>query len=139
MALQVWLPLDGDVRNYGLMENFPNPTWSSLLTTTNNISKIGSYSMHPGYLWHFTTDTMPFKNDYTVAFWVYKTALGQYNDILCVTNGKTSDDHLWYISIESGRPRFNELHSSAINTNTWYHIACVKQNNKEYLYINGEL
>lgn len=142
MALQIWLPLNGDIHNQGLL-NLNSLTPSQNTMTFNNAGKIGKCGT--GMLaWHLTEDILD--NTWSVATW-FKTSssFDPYNNIIFCKNSTQSTDCQIYFSIINGTSlnigvngpstSLNQSYTFAINT--WYHIAATYDGTKVSLYING--
>ena len=142
MSLQVWLPLDGDLRNQGLNgENVTNHG-----ATVNSNGKIGqcyqntasNYCTIPVTI----NSTLPFSMCfwYRIDTWVsWGTAItlndsnGDYIGICPSSNG-TSVGTNWYEGSTSISDRY---HSSTFVAGTWYHFAIVSDGNSIKTFING--
>ena len=60
-----------------------------------------------------------------------------YNRLILYTN--SSNQICFYINSTASTSSTNMVSSSALTTNTWYHVAAVYDNQKAYLYLNGTL
>jgi len=142
MSLQVWLPLNGDLKNYGLVD-LPNTSVNDF--TYNTTGKIGSCATGR-VAWSLNEEILG--NQWSVAMWIKATsAFGSANNILFCKNIKTSTDCQIYFSIINGTslnlgingPSSSFSVNYTFNLNTWYHIAATYNGNIGSLYINGEL
>ena len=144
MALKVWLPLNGDLKNYGCSE----ATTNIYGATVNTAGKIGScYSFDgsddyisincPALYSIFTGQTQPF----SIAFWVYHndstraiifgdyslSGTIQFNIELTISHGLR---FYW-----AGSP--DKKFSENVGLQQWTHIAITYNGSKINLYKNG--
>ena len=132
MALQVWLPLNGDLKNKGCVD----VTVVNNGATVDNSGKIGKcyYFNGNGYITlpsFNTTKSICFwlkspKTNNTIAFVDYKSKLGfgfYANRIVVTSSGYSA-------------PCYDTDNFIA---NNWNHIAIINTNNDVLLYINGIL
>ncbi len=144
MSLLVWLPLDGDSHNQGLVQ-LPTPTVNN--ATYASGGKIGGQSTSGSgkIAWHLTEDIL--QNEWSVAVWIKATAtFNVNNNIIFCKNTSSSSDCQIYFSIVNG----TSLHigvngpSSSLSTaftfavGSWYHVAATYDGNIATLYINGQ-
>ena len=152
MALQVWLPLNGDLHNQGLS----NVTTINNGTTINNNGKIGKcYSfdgssyIDTGYVESFGT------GDFTICCWIYLTQVSG-KTYQCIIGNKGTGAASVGISLYYNQNQKKFLWSTADGTNAteiwsvdtfdtvifnkWHHIAMIRNNNdtkKGYFYFDG--
>lgn len=156
MSLQVWLPLCGNIQNYGLAD--VNVTNSGAIV--NTAGKIGScyYFLRstPNYLKInncFTTSG----NGISMAFWIKipSNASGN-NQVIHIGNGAGWDNNRCTCFIRTGKStivfccgdgtgttstsstQYN-CESSAITLNVWTHVACIYTPGTMQIYLNGVL
>ena len=139
MALQVWLPLNGNLNNNGV----GNPT-ISCNATVDNAGKIGKcYVCASGNHISFTNPITTSTTDFAISCWIYVTEYTSgYSNVFSsrtATSGKGLA--LW---VTSSSIRFDDGEmwtiSNTFTLNTWTHI-CVtysKTKGKE-IYVNGNL
>lgn len=142
MALQIWLPLNGNLNNLGLYNLLKdNPTQNTFSYNTNG--KIGSCATGI-CAWKLNNDILG--NEWSVALWFKTTtAFGSNNNVLFCKNISGSTDCQIYFSIINGTslnvgvngPSSNLSQAFTFNTDTWYHVATTYDGNKVSLYING--
>lgn len=145
MSLQVWLPLNGDLKNQGLSDI----TVTNSGATVNNNGKIGKcYYFNNKYLWG-NLDYSSFNTEFSVAFW-YKitTAFSGNKHIVCLANTNG-----WAKLIFTCAATANNVFSFNIGNNStserkitcpyitgqWQHICFTFNNKVAKVYINGIL
>ena len=138
MSLQVWLPLNGNLNNYGLSELSIHNNGA----TVDSNGKIGScYLVNAGKKISFSSYpwmTMKPQYDFSCFFWVKGT-----------TNGWLFACSAWEFML---RPSFIQVHlagngqyparyTATFDTNTWYHLGFTWSGTegKLRLYLNGSL
>ena len=154
MALQVWLPLNGDLKNHGvgtITNASGNPTFVKSITGKGIDTTKEAYS--------FTCNELEDCDSFTVAFWVKvnsdSTITGNYWDVLSL-----GDQNLDKSIIVNNQLRFEANYDSpkgmiiadngyynvfdsviAFNTgnDTWHHVALIvdNENNTRALYRDG--
>ena len=142
MALQVWLPLNGDLHNQGLS----NITVTNNGATVNTSGKIGSCYSFNGSNTSLKLSQSLFTNnttEFSYACWVKasSTACG------CLYSARTATNNTGLsifinnsnnILFDAGNERWTKNY--AISTDIWYHLAFVyKKGDKKYFYVNGNL
>ena len=141
MSLLVWLPLNGDFTNQGLLE-LPAPTINTYTYTDGKIGQCGKGRAG----WHLSTEILG--NQWTVATWINcDGTFGQYNNVIFCKNIKTSSDNQIYLSIINNTqlnvgvngPSSTISYGYTFSTNTWYHVAATYDGLNVRLYLNGEL
>ena len=141
MALQVWLPLNGDLRNQGLSDY-------SFLTdgaTVDNNGKIGKcYYLNQKVLYNTNFDLSTTTS--SVCMWVKFTAFPSSSNAYVFTiNGQSSSDYQTMFGIYSNNAttavlRYNLSNDiGTLNLNTWYHLCYTYDGSTVNLYIDGEL
>lgn len=141
MSLQVWLPLNGDLHNQGLLQL---PNLSANAFAVDNLGKIGKCYGNCGF-YHLSEDFLD--NTWSLALWVKASSWGQYNDILLCKNIASSDACHFYFSIINGATyniginggSSTVAYSYTFATNTWYHLAATYNGSTIRLYLNGVL
>lgn len=153
MALQVWLPLNGNLNNYGLS----NVNVINYNATVDSSGKIGScYSFGTGssYLTIPNTAMTGFTDECSVAFWLniisWNTAWSTFfqagrggtpwnNYIFGFLRDNTESRCVFAITNASNTTSSNSYPTSSLDINTWYHIALTYKTGKVSIYINGIL
>ena len=145
MALKIWLPLNGNMKNQGLI-NLKEPSYNGF--TVANDGKIGK-TYAGNCVYHLDKEILG--NEWTVAFWAKKRSTGawsQYNDILFAKNDNVAADSQIYVSIKQYGSRLNlglngatekYWYSYSFALDTWYHIAASFDGSRFNLYLNGDL
>lgn len=140
MSLQVWLPLNGDLRNNGVK----NIKITNNGATVNDNGKIGKcYSFNNAQL-AITAPLSTFTPNFSICCWIYVSSLGNgYAPIFCsrtATSGKGIV--LWLVGNAHGI-RFDdgEMHTTnnVWTENQWFHICWTRTSSENKLYKNGEL
>lgn len=141
MSLQVWLPLNGDSKNYGLA-NLPNPVVNTLTYENGKIGQCGTGRV----AWHLNEDIL--NNAWSVAVWVKSSsAYSSNNNIIFCKNTSASTDCQIYFSIVNGTsfhvgvngPASSISQSFTFTLDVWNHLAATYDGNTVAIYINGEL
>ena len=141
MALQIWLPLNGNLNNNGIA----NTTITSTNTTMSTNGKLGSCLSfnNTGYLLGSPGVLSNSTNDWTFACWMKVNAV--HNGCLFserTTVANTGITIFYYSStwmIDDGA-RWQFTPTNTIATSTWYHVCVVRKKGVgKYLYINGSL
>ena len=142
MSLQVWLPLNGDLRNQGLK----NLTITNIGTTVNNNGKLGkcySFNGSSNYL-RFLYPVSNLCNELSYCCWV------KFNSTSTGTllNSRKDTGKGLSIFFINSKIRFDNGTNSTesqttftqtLSTGTWYHIAVIQTPTKRQLFINGAL
>lgn len=144
MALQIWLPLNGNLNNQGL----------------NNTTFTGSTTFEPGKLGQagvfgtaakraISSATVTLNSQVTIAFWIkIKTWVNwgrifnlynsnKTNTISCVSN--TSTDKRIGTQVNKNGTNLTDSYNGSFDLNTWYHFAMVVNGTTKQHYINGSL
>lgn len=141
MSLQVWLPLNGDLRNNGIA-NIGEPSYQDVTYPDGKIGKC----MEGIVGWHLNNEILG--NEWSVATWYLSPqAFPSYNQIIFCKNIKGNDDAQIYLSIIGGDRLNLGINNSTqatsavytFETNTWYHIVATFNGNVAKLYIDGIL
>ena len=146
MALQVWLPLDGDLRNQGLTDVKVTNNGA----TIDNNGKIGKCYAFDGTNDYITTiDTAYpeiFSGDFSVCFWIYSSTDGS-RDVYFGNYGISGSGNWFNIERDtSNHLRFwwnngaidkHFTTFSIISSDDWTHIAFVRKGNSVRVYKNA--
>lgn len=137
MALQVWLPLNGNLNNQGLYDT----TIVNHSATVNSSGKIGScYNFSNAYI----SGTYKATPEISFACWIYFNTVpsGQH-----VVDARRKSDGVGYQPMyftastiqlgcsNTGYPNY----SYSWQANVWYHVVCIHDQNGNRFYVNGEL
>ena len=141
MSLQVWLPLNGNIKNQGL--DFLEPILHS--TEVYGEGKIGanSFSFNPGclqFLWsHIASE------EFSFSAWIKPNGVSAWQDILSfgekynrIEVDNTLTTYRWYVDnggtplVTSGTVIFS------LSDNDWHHLTVTANGEKVYFYIDGE-
>ena len=155
MALQVWLPLNGDLHNQGLSGDL---AINNNGATVDNSGKIGKcYSFNGSqYITLPTSVLSNFINEISVCAWVnitawnssYDSIIKMYagsnawnNSIFAMGRNNTASRLYFSIANGSSSTQGSCTLTTDQTTNTWYHIACVYNytDKNMKIYLNGEL
>lgn len=159
MSLCIWLPLNGDIRQQGLVDW--NPTLQSGTTASYVDGKIGKALNTGGIAMPDTVTAQVLNNDaYSYACWIYVNgATDSTSERAMIFGNNDQTGHAGGRQFSLFQyPNANDLHWSWYNydgTNyaiwagsvlydvlpsyTWTHIAVTYGNNTAKIYINGEL
>lgn len=148
MALQVWLPLNKDTKNRGLLQNFPKASFDGY-----SLSSDGGFINNISYLcntiYHFEENFLP--NVWSISVWFRKKGnFSQYNDIILCKNNESSTVCQFYLSVLNygGTLNIGIGNSStlqynfdiALDEDLWYHAAATYDGvDTVKLYFNGKL
>lgn len=138
MSLQVWLPLNGNINNYGLNGNIIIENNNSII---NNNGKIGKCYNFNGIDSYFVLNNynMNDLSEYSISCWV--KPVSTINGLFLVRKNGTHQIH-----ISSNGFSFRDTNNSTIRTipfgnnfiaNEWCHICCVYRSGEIFLYQNG--
>ena len=136
MSLQVWLPLNGDLKNQGLSDVVLNN--SGITYTDGKIGQAANFSS--SCIGITNTPITGSIDNFSFCFWL-KTS--SPSSTMCLYNGRTDTGGPCSIFIINGNLRFDDgtQHSLAysIPTNTWEHYTITRNSSNIKLYVNGEL
>lgn len=144
MALQVWLPLNGNLNNQGLN----NTTFTG--STTFEAGKIGQAGVFGTNAKRaISSATVTLNSQVTIAFWIkIKTWVNwgrifnlynsdKTNAIGCVSN--TSTDKRIGTQVYKNGTNLTDSYNGSFDLNTWYHFTMVINGTTKQHYINGSL
>lgn len=142
MSLQIWLPFDGRLDNFGLADIVVTNNGA----TVDNNGKIGKCYSFDG------TDDKIYANNisipvnsWSLVSWVYPIAnSNSSHQYLVGLNTSTSGDFTgvlcWYnnnFGVRTGGVTYEP--SGTLSLNNWYHVVATYGNNILKLYVNGQL
>ena len=154
MALQVWLPLNGDLKNKGCAD----------VTVTNNGAVVDNNGKI-GKCYKFTADDNNIKinnfmpilknyNNYSLCAWIYMTSAATNHSTTILSSGNWNTPNANFVfalyNYSSGYtkllvPNTHSWNTVSINLsnklviNTWYHIAVAYDGTTTTAYVNGEV
>lgn len=143
MALQIWLPLNKDLRNHGVKDT----TVTATNATINDNGKIGKcYSFNGSNSYLLGTHNFISNNtdEWTFACWMKLNATTTGQTLFsCRTSAAATGFTIFYHGstwlIDDGT-RWQLTPTTTIAANTWYHICVVRKKGVgKYLYVNGVL
>ena len=151
MALQVWLPLNGNLNNQGLADiQFNNTS-----VTVDNNGKIGQcyYFNGSAYLYENTYNWTNFNpNEFSLCCWYNQPSIASGNSqMICIgTNSGWNNIRIGLLRRTSnGYPMFSvsdgstaiqyNFTATTFPLNKWTHIAVTYNNGKLKMYLNGQL
>lgn len=144
--IKVWLPLNKDFRNVGLVE-YNEPTSSSISLSNGSPFDDNGKCSYGGLVYHI--EESDFDNEFTIATWGKWASFTQSNDIISCKSDASYQPNQWYLSLTTNGTKlniaFNSTASSSyaaaytFSVNTWYHIAATYNGvtGKYALYVNG--
>lgn len=81
--------------------------------------------------------------DFTIELWVYPTSVDLHRCVLAIGNHDSNGAVLtiynskFYCYYQNAGNIFNETHTRTLTVNTWYHVAWVRKNGRQFFYVNG--
>lgn len=150
MALQLWLPLNGDVKNYGLDGN---ATIYSAYVKYISEGIIGSKSLGSGGL-EITPSNFSKYNDFTLSFWSYPNEdliTSDWMGIIGIRDGGSNlrfqyCNNQWHslgvynnLDFKIMKSNFDTGYNMIGKYNRWVHSCITSNNNVLYLYVDGNL
>lgn len=139
MALQVWLPLNGNLNNQGLT----NWQFTNNNATVDNSGKIGKCYAFSGSSQYLRLNQKVIDtSQFTISFWMYATDVSANHCIFSTRNVTSGAVNIYLLSAGI---RFDTSTTANWQTgfkpsaNTWYHITLVQDATTKYLYVNGVL
>lgn len=137
MALQIWLPLNGDLTNQGLS----NVTVTNNGATVDNNGKIGKCYRFDGDVYLNLSKGMDTTKDYSICYWVKEfenNTLGQFR-VVYQCGGLIVGQYGTYLNIYNGSGSGLDV-TAAIDTTTWHHACFTFQSSENLvtIYIDGK-
>lgn len=152
MALQVWLPLNGDLHNQGL-QNITVTNNGAVINNNGKIGKCCSFGTAESYLSLPTSAMTSFTTECSISFWLNILSWnGSYatffqagtassswaNYVFGFLRNSSNSNCCFTISDGSAHSGTNYL-TPNLDLNTWYHISLVYKTGHCLIYVNGEL
>ena len=148
MSLQVWLPLNGDVKNHGLLGDFT--VGITPVFTSGKLSQAlssGSLTMAPEQ-----TASVLNNNEVSFCFWIKPIGTGHTlifgTDNMVANNNRkfsifqyptANDLHLSWMNDAASATFLGTVVTGAFPSNTWTHCTITYKNPVCKVYLNGEL
>ncbi len=138
MSLQVWLPLNGSLKNQGLNDI----TVTNNNATVNNNGKIGQCYAFNGSSNYIRINYNFYNIQYSVSAWVYSTSASATQTVCCDRTATGSGFSIFLIGgklrIDPGGNSVQWITNYTYPTNTWFHLCVTYDGTKVSYYINGE-
>ena len=146
MALQVWLPLNGNLKNNGLQSDAPVNAYNTTIVDNGLIGQTYEFSDANSSGTYIEVENVSIPTDcWSASCWFYPTIASDDTNryILCM-NTSSSTDFMFSLSHYKNHPvlRIRSTNYSASETvtlNTWHHIAGTFDGNTAKLYYDGAL
>lgn len=151
MGLRIWLPLNGNLENKGLM-NVPITNNGATIENNGKFNKCYSFGTEQSYL-NISKEAMTSSTEMTVCFWLKILSWNtSYATFFQAGKGGNSWSHYIFgflryssnstccFTISDGSTASNGNYlTSNLELNTWYHIGLVYKTGHCLIYINGNL
>ena len=153
MALQVWLPLNGNLNNQGL-SNYQVTNTNAIINTNGKIGECYQFGTGQSYLELPKECMRNLSTECTVSFWIkfitrnssyetyFQAGLGgsAWNDyVFGLLRNSNGNSCCFTISNGSSASNASYTTPNLTELNTWYHITLVYKTGHCLVYINGEL
>lgn len=141
MSLQIWLPLNGDLRQQGCCSN----TITNYNATIDDYGKIGKCYSFSGNNYLKAENVIIPTETWSFSAWIYPTTESMDGHKYIVgLNTSTAQDFLGVLCLNTNKFSVRvagTTYSSTItySLNTWYHFAATYDNGTLKMYINGIL
>ena len=153
MSLQVWLPLDGNLKNQGLTTNISVVNNGATINTNGKIGKCYCFENDSSYITISKEAMNNFSDKASVCFWLKILSWNKEwaTFFQAGTNGTGWENYIFGFSRDGKTDKccFTISHGSTSNGNNyktpsllqneWYHIALTYRTGNCLMYINGEL
>lgn len=144
MALKVWLPLNGDLKNLGAS----NVVATNTGATISSPGKIGNncYSFNGSSNW-IKMQPVLFSNastEFSVCCWFKTNSTTGAECLFSQRNAANSNGFSIFVYGTTGKVLIDDgvrwqITPKALTANTWYHLAFTRSQKGKAYYINGEL
>ena len=138
MSLQVWLPLNANLNNQGLV----NIKINNNGVTANNSGKIGycySFNGSSNYLY---TNYNFYNQKYSICAWIYSTSSTATQTICCNRKTVGSGFSIFLINgklrVDPGGNALQWITNYSYPINTWFHLCITYNGTTVSYYVNGE-
>lgn len=153
MALQVWLPLDGNLSNQGLDGSIIAINNNAVIDNNGKIGKCYKFGTETSSITIPVTTLKTWTGEFSISCWVnivswnssYATifsghngAQGWANLIFCLLRNNATSKLCFCISNTSSATNTSCI-TGDLTLNTWYHFVCVYSAGNIKLYQNGTL
>ena len=148
MSLQVWLPLNRDLHNYGLHGESIFTSNNAVSNDNGKIGKCYSFNGTSSYLIADFTPGTIVPNEMSFCCWVKLNNIGKTHTLFCSRPTTGAGLSLFILSsnklrFDNGNHQSNSANQTTFNyiftANIWYHIAVIQTSTQKKLYINGIL
>ena len=138
MSLQVWLPLNGNLENFGLRGNV---SFAAVGATIASAGKIGSCYQFNGSNNYLSASYNFYNTNYSVAAWIYSTSSSTTQTIVCDRTAIGSGFSIFLIGgkirIDCGGNNLQWIVNYTYPINTWFHLVVTYDGTNVSYYING--
>ena len=146
MALQVWLPLNGNLKNNGLQGDAPVINSNATISDNGLVGQCYTFNDANSPATYLEVDNVSITTTcWSAACWFYPTKNSQDANryILCM-NTSTSTDFMFSLSHYLDHPTLrirgtNYQSDDTVSLNVWHHIAATFDGTTAKLYFEGEL
>lgn len=135
MSLRIWLPLNGDIDNFGL--DSAKPSGNIVYDANGKIGKCGRMDSQLSLV----PTSQIYTDNMSISFWIRSTASSpSWHTIIALDNINLSGIHAIYIA-EKDRIKYEYNPSINIYStiSEWHHYTFVLSNGKSYGYLDGKL
>lgn len=153
MSLQVWLPLNGDLRNQGLYSTAAATNHNANVSTAGKVGQCYEFTGTDSYITISPEAMVNFTNECSVTFWL---KINEWNTSYCTIFQAGTGTRAWagyvfgclrdsststlnFTVGNASSTTTNIMKTPALDLNTWYHIGYIYRGGKCYIYINGKL
>ena len=141
MALQVWLPLDGNTNNYGISNNTVSVMGDGITFTDGKIGKAATFPNSPACCLYMTGLKLQI---FSWAVWVKINGEGYANAQYILSEGRDVTSHGTNIYLSKDGTTLNwrthmKSGSTSIELDRWYHVALTADGSHVRFYLDGNL
>lgn len=147
MALRVWLPFNGNLKNNGLSEDGVNKREISY--SNGKIGQCIDFSANNGVASgseHMVVIPGQQLPTFTLCTWIKVTTQATTDKQIAAREGLGYNANGWHVGVNAntnkivvGASNASYTYSDTGEIDQWYHVAIVHENKKNYWYFNGEL